>query len=944
MKKIRVGVWAVLILEIAVLFYAILTFQIEDVTLSKGEVVTFNSGWTLIRENGSKRSIELPYYEDSRAKEWIVIENVIPEEYWGKTLAFLTADKNVRVFMDGEVVYEFGVNDKRSFGTTPGSVTNFVDIPLNLQQGNIRIELQSSYDNYTASIDDMIIANRDISILKLVSANLIPFFSSFLILQCGIAFVMLAIVQKRFHQGTDGLEYLSVYCFLSFVYYCIETKAMNLFYGNQAIYSVLVFLLLMALPVFFIPYYQKGFLTEQSKDLTVLLVISLMNVVVQIVLQIFNVVDFMDMVFISHGILFVTICVLIRKVFILLKQHKDIHRLVEFIALCSLGLCGLADIIRSYAIKTEHLEKYSQHGTTLFCFLMLIAHINQILRRYAASTEENARLLQKEVEIIEKKNQELLAAEKEANAANAAKSRFLARMSHEIRTPINAILGMDELILRDTKEESVREYATDINSATQTLLGLVNEILDLSKIEAGKMTLTPTEYDVSSLLHDIISLIIVRAEAKKLEFRIEVSDDLPSVLYGDDVKIRQIFINLLSNAVKYTHVGSITLHVSGQIVGENLRMHVSVQDTGIGIKKEDIPKLFEIFERIEEDRNRNIEGTGLGMNITMQLLKMMGSKLEVESKYGKGSTFSFEIEQRIIRTTPIGNLNEKYRNKQEQKNREEELYGPDVKILIVDDNEMNRKVFGALLKPSKIQVTEAESGMVALSLLEKNTYDLIFLDHMMPQMDGVEVLHTLRRLENGPNNTTPVIALTANAIVGAKEYYEKEGFDGYLTKPLLMSELERLICKKVPKARMIKKEAVVEQAEKKADTATPFEEIQDFDWNLALKHCMSERVLKMVLKKFYSSISSEIATVTNMADVIKDISDADAINDYRIHVHGLKSTLATVGNMRLSEMAKELEMAAKEGNIEIIKKKNPGFCKELEVCRERLEKIDMVIQ
>ena len=405
------------------------------------------------------------------------------------------------------------------------------------------------------------------------------------------------------------------------------------------------------------------------------------------------------------------------------------------------------------------------------------------------------------VKIVRSQMQALKEKEEKANAANEAKSIFLARMSHEIRTPINAVLGMNEMILRESNEENVLEYSANIDSSAHALLSIINEILDLSKIEAGKMVLTPVEYNLRSLLHDIYIMTEVRAKDKDLVFKINVDPLIPAKYIGDDVKVRQILTNLLSNAVKYTHKGYVYLKVSGYCKDDAYFLCFEVQDSGIGIKDEDMPKLFEEFQRIEEKKNRSIEGTGLGMSITVQLLKLMDSTLNVESEYGKGSRFFFQIKQEVVDATPIGDFSKIC----QKKNHKEDplLVASDKKILIVDDNLMNRKIFIGLLKHSEMKIYEADSGKACIELLKENKFDIIFLDHMMPEMDGIETLHIIKTMKDNLNKDTPVIALTANAMDDAREYYTGEGFSDYLAKPIEPHKLDELICKILPEIKMI---------------------------------------------------------------------------------------------------------------------------------------------
>ena len=384
-----------------------------------------------------------------------------------------------------------------------------------------------------------------------------------------------------------------------------------------------------------------------------------------------------------------------------------------------------------------------------------------------------------------------------ADEANKAKSAFLANMSHEIRTPINAILGMDEIILRESTEPETLSYASDIESAGKTLLSIINDILDISKIEEGKMEIFPVQYDLSSLVGDLVNMTRPRAEGKGLRFELRVDENIPHMLLGDEVRIRQCALNVLSNAVKYTETGSVTLCVGYEALGgDKIALSFSVSDTGIGMKPEDMDRLFAPFARIEEERNRNIEGTGLGMSITKQLLTLMGSQLNVESVYGEGSTFSFSIEQPVIEREPVGSLGKRYGANTPQKSYHELFHAPQARILVVDDTPMNLTVIRGLLKRTRVQIDTAASGREALAMAARERYDVIFIDHMMPEMDGIETLHELRKLPGMEN--VPCVALTANAISGAREMYLEAGFSDYLSKPVDGPRLEKLLLEYLP--------------------------------------------------------------------------------------------------------------------------------------------------
>lgn len=395
-----------------------------------------------------------------------------------------------------------------------------------------------------------------------------------------------------------------------------------------------------------------------------------------------------------------------------------------------------------------------------------------------------------------------------ADEANHAKSDFLASMSHEIRTPINTVLGMNEMILRESRESNVREYAGDIRSAGNTLLSIINDILDLSKIESGKMEIVRAEYSEAMMLYDLVNIISGRAKEKGLLFKANVDPDIPVKLFGDDVRIKQILMNILSNAVKYTPQGSVNMRVCLNSVNEKdgrkyASIHYEVEDTGIGIKTEDMEKLFSAFERLDVRRNRNIEGTGLGMTITVRLLSMMDSELSVKSEYGKGSVFSFDLLEEIVDDRPMGEFNKRVSEEALKESAYSNLFtAPEAKILVVDDNRTNRKVFGLLLKHTEIMIDEAESGPEAIERATADHYDIIFMDHMMPNMDGLEAMERIKAVKDGPCADTPIIILTANAVSGSKEMYLSKGCDGYLSKPISANRLEETIREFLPESKI----------------------------------------------------------------------------------------------------------------------------------------------
>ncbi len=509
-----------------------------------------------------------------------------------------------------------------------------------------------------------------------------------------------------------------------------------------------------------------------------------------------------------------------------------------------------------------------------------------------------------------RESDELREAKQTAERENRAKSEFLAQMSHEIRTPINAVMGMNEMILRESSEANVKRYAWNIQSASRNLLAIINDILDFSKIESGKMEIAERNYSIGEMLYDIVNIIYVRAREKELELLVEIDETLPDEVCGDEMKVRKILINVLSNAVKYTKAGSVSLKVSGSREGDTAVYCISVKDTGIGIREEDKARLFDDFARLDREKNRDIEGTGLGLAITFRLLEQMGGRIEVESVYGEGSVFTIYLPQKVVGRECISDLHRRASvEEKEETHYYESFVAPEAKVLVVDDTEVNLLVVKGLLKSTEIQVTTCLSGAECLELVQKNVYDLILLDHMMPEMDGIETLKQMKKLEHNLCKDAPVIVLTANAIVGVREMYLEEGFDDYLSKPIEGPILERVIQKYLPESKLTVAGRDVfsnEVTEKEGEKKTVI------DRNIGLEYCSGmEDIYQEVLEAYYEEGQ----------DYLKKMAEYQNNKDwknYAIIVHAIKSTSLTIGATELSEAAKEQELAAKAGNEEVI--------------------------
>ncbi len=516
--------------------------------------------------------------------------------------------------------------------------------------------------------------------------------------------------------------------------------------------------------------------------------------------------------------------------------------------------------------------------------------------------------------------EELEHAKNEAERANKAKTQFLARMSHEIRTPINAIIGMNEMIIAESDSDQIQDYAYDVKSSSAMLLSIINEILDSTKIESGMMEIIPVKYRIASMLNDLYNIISVKANEKELKLEFDIDSNIPREYVGDDKRIRQVLINILNNAVKYTEKGSVTLKLTCVMEGDKAILKYSVRDTGMGIRAEDIGKIYDAFQRLDISKNKNVEGSGLGMNITQQILKLMDSELSIQSEYGKGSDFSFEIVQKVVDKEPLGDFRNRIENVDKYKSTRIKFSAPDARILVVDDQEMNLKVFVNLVKNTGMQVDEAMSGRECLNLLEKKKYDIVFLDHMMPEMDGIETLKHIKSKRLCED--TPIIMLTANAMTDDRNLYVKEGFDDFFLKPILPEKLDKMIIQYLPEelVHINNMEAMKEKDEEVIDEMNSedgIDNIKIIDMNKAMTYCCGDKTFfRQMLKEFVQMPIKE---------QLNEFFEKNDHKNYSIKVHSFKNSSYTIGATEIGDIAFKLEQLTKNGFSESV----PGLQEEM---------------
>lgn len=720
-----------------------------------------------------------------------VLDTYLPDTIGDDTWVYYATSKDTEIYIDGKLRKSFEKDNGTIIGGAVKSLHLFVELHPEDAGKTIRIE-RSGEGFDPANMSAAYIGTSLGLVEHIVRLNITYFILSIALLIISLMAIVIGLLLRFYKKLRSPITAMGIGVLFVAVWLIVDSELFQFAFRIYFVDGTMSYIMMMLIPFPFVYYMdilqEKRYRTAYALALLFLEVMT----VCTFLLHFSNTVDFLTMLPVMSMADVIVILTIITTM--VTDYVKGLYKtyLISFIGVTGLVISCLLEIILIFAVKDR------KDGGCMIIGLYWTITLAIVHQLYAV------REAQKEAAV--------------AVRASETKTNFLANMSHEIRTPMNAILGMDEMILREAKNnEKITKYASDIKSAGNMLLSIINDILDLSKIESGKMELAPTEFEICSVINDLINIVKKRAEDKGLEFIFDAAEDIPVRFCGDETRTRQILLNIVNNAVKYTDVGSVRVNLDMKPPegmrpddirkGDTVTVIVTVIDTGIGIKSADLAKLFQPFDRLEETKNRNIEGTGLGLNIANNYALLMGGRIDVESTYGQGSTFTAYIPLEVTDPTPIGDFSERIRRIVSIGSEEKaSVIAPGASALIIDDNEMNLEVISGLMERTRIKVDVALSGPEGIEKMDRKRYDIVFLDQMMPGMDGITTLNEMR--SKFDMRGVSVIALTADAVAGAKEFYLEKGFDDYVSKPVNADDLENALKKHLPKNLILSKEDI----------------------------------------------------------------------------------------------------------------------------------------
>lgn len=768
------------LLSSTVIIFTILYLIIGEINLpdesqnNYNQIAIFDAKWTQLLPDGSRKEVTIPGTVDVFDGE-AVVETTLPSNiHKNDIIVFRSSKQEYEVLVDGETRISYNTNSSRIWGNTSPTKYLYLELTPSDEGKTLTVHTRSE-GNYAGIFHDMYYSDYTGFWVYQLKTQGFSFVVGLFMLIAGILALVIAGGVTLIYKRAIKLLHISVGVIIIAVWILANSSFRQVIFPNISIISDIAFIMVSLMPAPFALYMDSVQSGKYHEIYIVEALLSNLNALILLILQAFNIVDYADSFLVSAFFLMVFIITMFVTLIIDCVTKRIKKYLITAISIAIASGIAIALVV-DYLINDSTMDV---SPACLGLLLMLSISIFDTFVEFANLEKER----------------------NHAVSANDLKSQFLANMSHEIRTPINAIIGMNEMILRESNDDTIKGYANDVENSSKALLATVNDVLDFSKIESGKMDIINNEYNLRNLIDRVVSIIGPRFDIKGLTFKINVENSIPNKLIGDELRIQQIMMNLLTNAVKYTDKGSVVLNIRhNKLSDETINLSFVVRDTGKGIKSEDLEVLFDSFKRLDLKENNSIEGTGLGLSITKRLTELMEGSITVESEYRAGSTFTIVLPQKVSDPAPIGSYDRTQKasvdNNSDSKKRELHTKKPanEIRILVADDVPMNLKVFTGLLKGTGVTIDAVNSGIKALENWNTTTYDIVFLDHMMPQMDGIECGHKMREsLDKNPN--TPLIMLTANAISGMREMYLSEGFDDYLSKPFKSKDLINMIDK-----------------------------------------------------------------------------------------------------------------------------------------------------
>lgn len=921
-------IFFLIFLIFTLVFLIVYSFSDEE-PLRFDDKVTYIENWTVTDADGNIFETGRYYNGDKTYTGPFTIISKLPEKVEDNTVLCFMANRDVTVYINGTCRKTLD-NSEEDF--LPGGHVKwfYMLIPLYASDSGADITIIRNIKSSQQEMVPEVFITTELGLYQLLMEEYgVSFVLAVILLIFSVAVIAIGIgMQFRFRMKIYML-YGALGIFVIAAWLVTDSYLYPFVFGHYHVDGIANFMFCLMMPFSLVLYLDAIQLGRYRKYMVVISIISMINAALWSSLHFTKILSFMDSLLYIDIVL--GIIILSTLIILFIDYRKGNIGDYKYTALGFVGflIFGLLEIVL-LVFNLDNINNLPMLIGLMFLLTFIVAQ--QVYDLRVISIEK-----QKAVDLSD------------------AKTRFLASMSHEIRTPINSILGMNEMIIKENRDKVIDEYARTVQSSGRMLLTLVNDVLDFSKIESGKLEIMNTEYSISRVFSEILPMLSERAKVKELELEIRVKDEVPDGQIGDEFRLKQILVNLIGNAVKYTDKGFITVTLGGEYGKDNeqFELTISVADTGRGIKQEDIKGLFDAFSRADIRKNRNIEGTGLGLAIVKSIINSMNGTINVESEYGKGSEFKVTIPVRVYDRTPV---KEDFSGKASEPVEEYkcDFRAPKAKILAVDDNGSNLKIVKLFLKETGIQPDLSMNGKEAIEMCKKTKYDLIFLDHMMPAPDGIETLKMIRKDPESLNRETKAVVLTANAIAGSRQMYLSAGFADYLTKPidsrkllitlkeLLPPDLKELIVhdkKETIDAKPVRRVLAEKKSKKKSDDndfcimeflpktngtkdselRKHISEISGIDFDRGLLHCGgSESVYREILSDLANDCGNRVMRMR--MNILSEKFDL-----YCIDAHAIKGLMATIGWKDMSELAKKHEFAVKEENLEFVRNEYEAF-------------------